>query len=249
MRQFRVITASIPNFITILNLLMGCLSIIFAFHGNLLVASSLIFIAGLFDFFDGLAARVLKAYSEMGKELDSLADIVSFGVAPSVILYQIMVMAVIKFNPEYTFETSSLLEYFITGSAFLIAAFSALRLAKFNIDERQTNSFIGVPVPANAFLIASFPFILSNCDFGKEVLLNIYVLIPLIVFLSLLLTSEIPMLSLKIKNLKFHDNKSLFVLSVLSLILLIVLKMLAVPIIFCLYLLISIIDSSLKRKV
>jgi len=249
MRQLRVLISNIPNFITILNLLMGCFSIVFAFHGNLLIASSLIFLAGVFDFFDGFAARLLKAYSEMGKSLDSLADVVSFGIAPSVILYQIMVMAIIRLNPGYTFETSSLLEYFITCSAFLIAAFSALRLAKFNIDERQTSSFIGVPTPANAFLIASFPFIISNFELGKELLLNIYVLVPLIVFLSLLLTSEIPMLSLKTKSLKFKENKSLFILLGISLLLLIILKMSAVPIIFCMYLLISIIDNSLKRKV
>lgn len=249
MKQFKVITSNIPNFITILNLLTGCLSIVYAFHGKLLIASSLIFIAGLFDFLDGMAARALKKYSEMGKSLDSLSDVVSFGVAPSVILYQILVMAVVKINPSYTFESSGLLEHFITGSAFLIAAFSALRLAKFNVDERQTSSFIGVPTPANAFLIASFPFILLNSDFCKEVFLNIYVLIPLIFILSLLLTSEIPMLSLKIKSFRFQNNKALFLLSGASLILLITLKMNAIPIIFCIYLLTSLIDNSLKKKV
>ena len=247
MRHLKVLASYIPNFITLINLFMGCLSIVFAFQGKLMMAASLIFVAGLFDFFDGFAARALKAYSEMGKSLDSLADQVSFGLAPSVILYQILILAVVRLNPAYTFENASLLEYAVTFSAFLIAAFSALRLAKFNIDERQTNSFIGVPTPANAFLIASFPFILANSEAGKEILLNIYVLIPLIVFLSLLLTSEIPMLSLKIKNLKWEDNKALFVLSGVSFLLLIFLKTMAIPFIFCTYLIISMVDNSLKK--
>ena len=248
MRLLKGFASYVPNFITLLNLFMGCLSIVFAFHGKLTIAATLIFMAGVFDFFDGFAARALKAYSEMGKSLDSLADQVSFGLAPSVILYQIMIMAVTRQNPAYTFENASLLEYIITFSAFLIAAFSALRLAKFNIDERQANSFIGVPTPANAFLIASFPFILTNSEVGKEILLTIYVLIPLIVFLSLLLTSEIPMLSLKIKNLKWEDNKALFVLLGTSLLLLIILKTLAIPFIFCTYLIISIANHYLKRS-
>lgn len=213
-----------------------------------MVAASLIFVAGVFDFFDGFAARALKAYSEMGKSLDSLADQVSFGLAPSVILYQIMIMAVIRLNPAYTFENASFLEYTVTFSTFLIAAFSALRLAKFNIDERQTSSFIGVPTPANAFLIASFPFIITNSEAGKEVLLNIYVLIPLIVFLSLLLTSEIPMLSLKIKTMKWEDNKALFVLLGVSVVLFIILKVNAVPFIFCTYLITSVVDNFLKKR-
>jgi CDP-diacylglycerol---serine O-phosphatidyltransferase len=248
MRHLKVLVSCVPNFITLLNLFMGCLSIVFAFQGKLMVAASLIFAAGMFDFFDGFAARALKAYSEMGKSLDSLADQVSFGLAPSVILYQIMILAVTRLNPAYTFENASLLEYTVTFSAFLIAAFSALRLAKFNIDERQTSSFIGVPTPANAFLIASFPFILSNSGAGKEVLLNLYVLIPLIVFLSLLLTSEIPMLSLKIKTMKWEDNKALFVLLGVSVLLFIILKVIAVPFIFCTYLITSVVDNTFKKK-
>ncbi len=248
MKQLRLYLSNIPNTITALNLLLGCISITYSFNGDLITASILIFIAGFFDYLDGLAARVLKAYSELGKSLDSLADMVSFGVAPSVILYQMIIMAMQKINPSYSFETASLLESIIIYTPFIIAVFSALRLAKFNIDERQTKSFIGVPTPANAFLIASFPFIIANYQLGSYLLLNIYILVPLIFILSFLLTSNIPMLSLKMSNIKFADNKAVFIIIALSVVLLIVLKMAAIPVIYCAYLIVSVIDNSLKVK-
>lgn len=242
MRNPNSITSNIPNFITSLNLFFGCMSIVLAFHDKLIWASVLIFAAGIFDFLDGLAARLLHAYSEFGKMLDSLADVVSFGVAPSSILFVIL--------QKSGLETSELFSgtFLLSCSAFLIAVFSGLRLAKFNIDERQSTSFIGLPTPANAFLIASFPLIQLHNEAFSKLLLNPYILIPVIVILSLLLTSEIPMISLKFKNLSFKDNKSRFVLIVASVILLIVLQITAVPFIFILYLLISVIDNPQKKQ-
>ncbi|OZA56958.1 MAG: CDP-diacylglycerol--serine O-phosphatidyltransferase, partial [Sphingobacteriales bacterium 39-40-5] len=137
----------IPNSVTCLNLFSGCLGIVFAFQGNLIWASYAIVIAAVFDFFDGMLARLLKAYSDIGKELDSLADMVSFGVLPSVIIYQLFAL-----SPQIDFGAD-----WLSFSAFIIAVFSALRLAKFNIDTRQSENFIGLPTPANALLIASFP--------------------------------------------------------------------------------------------
>ena len=235
----------IPNLITSVNLLIGCISISLSFQNkdHLLLASILIFVAGIFDFFDGMAARVLHAYSEIGKMLDSLADVVSFGVAPSAILYKLLIISI---NPENTLNAPELLgwlEQVIPYTAFLIAIFSAFRLAKFNLDERQVNSFIGIPTPANAFLIASLPFILHDNIVLQGLILRIYVLVPMIVLLSILLISDIPMISLKFKDLTYKNNKSRYILLIISFVLLILLRFSAVPFIFLLYIIISLIDK------
>ena len=164
------IKKNIPNFITALNILCGSFSVVLAFEGYILWAAILIGIASIFDFMDGMAARMLNAYSELGKQLDSLADLISFGFAPSIILFVLMKKSLaidsISFN-QYS-------EIAFLAIPFLIVVFSAIRLAKFNVDTRQTSSFIGLPTPANALLIASFPLILhySGIEVVKEVLLN-----------------------------------------------------------------------------
>ena len=182
------ITKHIPNFITCLNIFSGCVAIHFAFQANYPAAFVAILLAAVFDFMDGFAARLLKAYSPMGKELDSLADVVSFGVAPGAIVFTVMCEA----------GVSDWLTYF----GFIIPLFSALRLAKFNIDERQTTSFIGLPTPANAIFWAGLVF--SYSEFLEA---NINVLLLLTLFFSLLLVSEIPMFSLKFKNATWSSNK------------------------------------------
>jgi CDP-diacylglycerol--serine O-phosphatidyltransferase len=235
--QIRIFT--IPNIITLLNLLSGCIAIILAFHGDLISASLLIFLAGIFDFFDGLAARLLKSYSELGKQLDSLADVVSFGVAPSLILYGLYVKGYTISNPDFTFIGSGLLHQSIIISSFIIALFSALRLAKFNIDERQSDSFIGVPTPINGFVIASLPFIIKQFPLLKDIILAPYFLLPLSILLSLLLISEIPLISLKFKNLKFEGNQKRFIFMGLSVLLLVFFQIAAFPLIFVIYLLVS----------
>jgi CDP-diacylglycerol--serine O-phosphatidyltransferase len=237
----------IPNLITSLNLLTGCISIVFTFQDRVILASIFIFIAGVLDFFDGVAARLLHAYSDIGKMLDSLADVVSFGVAPSIILFNYLNVSIHPGISGFNYESTNWIEYLIPCTAFLIAIFSALRLAKFNIDERQTNIFIGLPTPANAFLIASLPFILKDNVLMQGFMLKIYFLVPMIFVLSFLLVSEIPMISLKFKNLTYRDNKSRFILIFSSLILAIFLRFTAVPLIFILYLVISLIDNPLKH--
>jgi CDP-diacylglycerol--serine O-phosphatidyltransferase len=244
MKAIQSIIRQIPNFITSLNILSGSLAIVFAFENNLLVASILIFLAGLFDFFDGFAARLLKAYSEFGKSMDSLADVISFGIAPSVIMFQLLIMAVKKSDPGFQFNSGSFYENIQVCSAFIITVFSAIRLAKFNIDKRQVNLFIGVPTPANAFLIASLPLIIKTNNFIGIGILNVWVLIPLIIILSYLLVSELPMLSLKFKNLGFRSNISRYILIALSLLLIVVFHFLAIPAIFILYVVISLISFS-----
>lgn len=204
----------IPNTITCLNLFSGCLACLAAMEGNFLLAFLLVMLAAVFDFFDGMAARVLKAYSAIGKELDSLADMVSFGVAPGFAVF---------FALQPIAESLPLATYIpYPYIAFLIPVFSALRLAKFNVDERQTTSFIGMPTPANAMFWMSAIAGTYHYAEANTTLYGFSVLI-LTVVTSLLLVSELPMFSLKIKNLSWKDNKVRYVLigcAILSIVLL-----------------------------
>lgn len=228
----------IPNAITCLNLLCGCIGIVMAFNDNLIFASYAILVAAVFDFIDGLAARLLKAYSEIGKELDSLADVVSFGVLPSVIVFKLFLLA-----PQL-----GLISEYINYSAFLIAIFSALRLAKFNIDTRQTENFIGLPTPANALLIASLPFIVAGSNsFLSAFILNPFFLFILSLGMGLLLVMEIPLMSLKFKNLNFNDNLYRYILIILAALLILLFKFVAVPVVIFLYILLSIIQFRLIK--
>lgn len=223
----------IPNTITCLNLLAGCAGIVFAFEEQLLYACYAIFLAAAFDFLDGLAARLLGAYSEIGKELDSLADVVSFGVLPSVIVYHLFL------NAPPVGEISVYLNF----SAFIIAVGSALRLAKFNVDTRQTVNFIGLPTPANALLIASLPLILTNSgNFLSSYILNAYFLAFFSIMSAFLLLMELPLISLKFSDLTIKSNLYRYILIISSLILLAIVKFAAVPIIIVLYIVISIIQ-------
>lgn len=228
----------IPNAITCLNLFSGCIGLVMAFNDNLIFASYAIVIAAIFDFFDGLAARLLHAHSPIGKELDSLADVVSFGVLPSVIVYHLFLLA-----PQLGGVST-----YINYSAFLIAIFSALRLAKFNIDTRQEENFLGLPTPANALLIASLPFIIS----GQNSFLSAYILNPFFLFIfslgmGILLVMEIPLMSLKFKSLTFNDNLYRYILIISAVILILLFKFVAVPIVIFLYILLSIIQFRLIR--
>lgn len=184
---FRGLGSNIPNFITCLNLFSGCVAVWMAFNANFEYAFGAILISAVFDFLDGLAARLLKAYSAMGKELDSLADMISFGLAPGAILFSLLNETGI--NP------------WLPYLAFLIPVFSGLRLAKFNIDERQVSSFIGLPTPANAIFWGSITY-----GYSDLLVVNIWVLIALILVFSGLLVAEIPMFALKVKSLGWKEN-------------------------------------------
>jgi CDP-diacylglycerol---serine O-phosphatidyltransferase len=231
-----MIRKHIPNAITCLNLVSGCLAIVFAFHGQYSMAASFIALAAVFDFFDGFAARLLKAYSPIGKELDSLADVVSFGVAPG-----IMIFSFIEDLAKST-NSSEYLAYF----AFLIPAFSALRLAKFNLDERQTASFIGLPTPANALFWA---FGIS-CSFGYvlDTTLNPIIIVIAVLLFSWLLVSNIPMFSLKFKHYKWMGNRLRYYFLIGCLLLLVVLKKDGVSACILWYILLSILSSRPARK-
>jgi CDP-diacylglycerol--serine O-phosphatidyltransferase len=206
------LTKHIPNTITLVNLFCGILAVIFGLKGWLHFSVYLIIAAAIFDFFDGFAARLLKAYSPMGKELDSLADLVSFGLAPSILIYY-------RFSgylsPQIHAGNLVLFEM-LSFTPLLIALFSALRLAKFNIDTRQTTDFIGLATPANALLIAMMLHY-SSYNVKFDFLFDNLWFFPMIsVLLSLLLVSEIPMFSLKFKSLKFADNKAKYLFFIYS---------------------------------
>jgi CDP-diacylglycerol--serine O-phosphatidyltransferase len=233
----------IPNTITILNLLSGLISLTLTFKGNYVGASLFIFLAAIFDFLDGNAARMLKAYSEMGKQLDSLADVVSFGVAPGIMVFQMI--SVQCGGSCNLFEQLHITPYF----AMLIPVCSALRLAKFNIDLRQEVNFIGLPTPANAIFFASIPlvlyvqpemFSLIHFDFLVTFFSNTRVLAILALFFSYLLISDFKVFSMKFKNLAWAGNQLRYVLLILSVILFILLSLDAIPIIILAYILISI---------
>lgn len=227
----------IPNFITCLNLFSGCVGIVYAFKGELIIAGYAIFLAALFDFFDGFIARLIKAYSDIGKELDSLADVVSFGVLPSVIIYQLFLQ-----SPQ----VGSISPY-LNLSAFFIAIFSALRLAKFNVDVRQAENFIGLPTPANAALIASLPMILAQDNwFFTAYILNPFFLFIFSLGMSILLVTEIPLISLKFKSLNWNDNLFRYILVISAVLLVIIFKFAAVPIIVFIYILLSLIQFRLR---
>lgn len=194
----------IPNFLTSMNVLSGCIACVMAFNGNYLWVVIWVIIAAIFDFFDGFSARILKSYSPMGKELDSLADMVSFGLAPALVVFRLLS----DNNPlDIPLEIKEVIPYI----SFLLVIFSALRLAKFNIDERQTTSFIGLPTPANALFWISLCYGISSKDELSQ-LFCFYPIIILIVIFSLLMTSEIPMFSLKIKSLRFKGNELRYLL-------------------------------------
>lgn len=191
------IKRAIPNTLTCLNLFSGCLACFSAFYSDFEITFICVLLSALFDFCDGMVARALKVSSPIGKELDSLADDISFGLVPAVVVF--MLMRDCTQQPPLSSNLISVLPF----SAFLIAVFSALRLAKFNIDTRQAHSFIGLPTPANTLFWISFAV-------GYEKLfssLNIWILLAMTIISSTLLVAEIPMFSLKFANLKWKENK------------------------------------------
>jgi CDP-diacylglycerol--serine O-phosphatidyltransferase len=236
----------IPNIITSLNLLCGCVAIMFAVSGDLVSASFFAF-AGIFlDFFDGLAARVLNAQSQVGLQLDSLADVVTSGVLPGIVMVQLLSEALTGTSLDISAIFSSTsnntsIESYLPFIGLLIAVASGYRLAKFNVDTRQTTSFIGLPVPANTLLILSLPLIISFQASQQitEVILTPWFLIIITLVSCVLLNAEIPLFGLKFKTWNFKDNAVRYLFLIASILLLVVLKFIAIPIIIFLYILVS----------
>ncbi|GGG93602.1 CDP-diacylglycerol--serine O-phosphatidyltransferase [Pedobacter zeae] len=213
----------LPNAITCLNLFSGCIGIVFAFKGNLETAAYFVILSGIFDFFDGMVARLLNVKSAIGKDLDSLADMVSFGFLPGAMMFQLLKLS------DYP---SAYLPYL----GFLITVFSALRLAKFNNDARQTEDFIGLNTPMNTLFICSLPYVAA--DYPQVVYSGI-LLIAITAVTCFLLVSEIRIFSLKFSNLSWAKNKVRFIFLILSVILIAFLKFAAIPFVLVLYIALS----------
>lgn len=235
----------IPNFITLMNLLSGILSIHLVMEGDIKLAAALIFVAAILDFFDGFLARILRAKSEIGAQLDSLADIVSFGVAPSFILYATISLT-LEMKGDYT-------ESYLPYIAFLVPLFSALRLAKFNIDDEQATSFKGLPTPATGILLASFPIMILVClaenkGLYYDIVSNPYFLAAVAVISSLLMVSNLPMFAMKFSSPSWGENQTRYIFIILSVFLIILLKLAAIPLIILMYLLLSIVIMFTDKK-
>lgn len=246
-----MIKKHIPNFITLLNLFSGTLAVIFALKDDLFFAAIFVALGILFDFFDGFAARVLDVKSELGLQLDSLADMITSGLVPGLVMFKMLEMATQKFSYSAPlFENGWNSEEFFLFPLFgiLITLASCYRLAKFNIDTRQTDSFIGLPTPANTLLILSLPLILMTNDiqFLNELILNKWFLIGLTLLSCYLLNAEIPLFSLKMKTFGFVENAMIYIFLLIAVILLMTLQFLAIPIIIFVYILLSVITNFKK---
>lgn len=219
---------SIPNMLTLANLFCGCVAVTYALSGDAVTAFWFVVAAAVFDFFDGFAARLLKAHSPIGADLDSLADMVSFGVAPSAVLFILG------------------LEWF----GFVVALFSALRLAKFNTDQRQTTEFIGLPTPANALFFMSIGYIVmsSSGSYLANVFSTRWFIYLLAATFSLLMVSEIRMFSLKFKSFRFGDNALRYSFIAVSAVLAAVLGVSAIPFVIVLYIIMSLARNLLSVR-
>ncbi len=261
-KMIRNLTRHLPNFITAINLACGFTSIVLIIEGNMIFACYFILLATIFDFLDGFFARLFDAYSDIGKQLDSLADIVSFGVAPALIMYYFLRISILGNHGSFSFASLTFFEGVILFSPVLLAIASAFRLAKFNIDPSQHDSFYGLPTPANAkfnidpsqhdsfyglptpanaIFISSFVMNVLNHQklYDQGIFTSKYFLLVLTIILSCLLVSRIPMFALKFHNFSFSKNKIRYVFIGISVILVIVLQLAALPFIIAIYILIS----------
>ncbi len=241
----------IPNIVTLLNVFCGSVAAIFAANSNFVMAAIFVFLGIFFDFFDGLIARKLNVQSELGIQLDSLADMITSGLVPGIVMFKLLSLVV---NSSDTFINEEWNSYFnwsgINASmlpfiAFLITMASAYRLAKFNLDEDQQDHFIGLPTPANTLLIISLPLIIEfqNNDIMNSIILNKWFLIALTLVSSYLLNSKIDLFALKFKDWSFKNNSIRYVFLLLSVVMLIILKFAAIPLIVVLYVLMSLLNN------
>lgn len=275
-----MIKRNIPNFFTLCNLFSGCVAIVFALKGNFVWSAYMVGVACIFDLLDGLLARLLNVTSNIGKQLDSMADVISFGVVPGVLLYKMIectqLFVAFSENPINFYTEQAAMDQqinYVAMTGFLVTVFSAIRLAKFNIDNRQHYSFIGLPTPSSAILIASMPLSVSDVltelmrpggMTGENItaflaltegdnniyhyLLQPYSVIALTLVTCFLLIAPLPLFALKFNNLSWKDNKVRYIFLALALALLILFKFLGIPLIIILYIVSSMINTMMIRK-
>ncbi len=236
----------VPNLFTSFNLLCGVAATYFSLNGKIQVAFILIIIAAFFDFIDGLTARALKVSGELGKQLDSLADVISFGMVPGAMLFWLQTTHIPGYNISSNLSFVQLLTLLTPA---LIPLFSALRLAKFNIDERQHDEFYGLPTPANALFIASLSWTLVyKQESFLSFLNNPFILIIITLLFSLLLISEIRLFAFKFSNYSWKTNKLKYIFILVSLLILILSGITGITIIILLYIISSIFYNQFKKK-
>ncbi len=235
----------IPNVITLLNLFCGVVATIFAANDNLLMAAFFVIFGIIFDFFDGFAARILDVKSELGLQLDSLADMVTSGLVPGIVLFKLFEKTSGSFPYDFNYSEqkwddniTSMLPLF----GLMVTLASCYRLAKFNIDTRQTDSFIGLPTPANTLFILSLPLILLTSDITwiNDLILNKWFLVFLTIFSSYILNAELPLFSLKFKSFSFKENALKYLFLIFCLLMLVFLNFLGIPLIIFFYVMLSI---------
>jgi len=249
----------IPNLFTLGNLFCGTLAVMYAVLREFELTALFVLTGIVLDFFDGFIARLLNVQGELGKQLDSLADMVTSGVVPGIVMfallsgYDLMHYTKLYSDVTTTFLTSVEIEGInvdISFFAFLLTLSACYRLAKFNLDTRQSDSFIGLPTPAMSLFVVSLPIIPihMHIDFVNELLANQYVLLGITLMLSFLMNANLPLLSLKFKSFGFKENAMKYLLILMSIVMIVTLKYLAVPLIIIVYILLSVIDTITKRK-
>lgn len=234
----------IPNTITLLNLFCGCIAVVFVSKDQFEMAFFFVCLGIFLDFFDGFFARLFKVSGPLGLQLDSLADMVTSGLVPGFVMFKMMQSSSIYMSEGW-------LQYF-PYLGFIITLGSCFRLAKFNIDTRQTDSFIGLPTPANALFILSLPLVLEHYSGESlmvlEILTEKWVLLLISLFSAYILNAEIPLFSLKIKKFNFKDNALQVIFLVSSVLFLVFLDYLAIPLVIIFYVLLSIINNKFLKK-
>ncbi|XWN14616.1 CDP-alcohol phosphatidyltransferase family protein [Formosa sp. 4Alg 33] len=245
----------VPNALTLLNLFCGCVAVIFATHNHFIAAATFVFGGVFFDFFDGFAARKLGVSSELGLQLDSLADMVTSGVVPGIVMYKLLALSAGK--PELSTDTGSWNAFF-SGDAvmpsflpllgFLITLSSAYRLAKFNLDEEQQDYFKGLPTPANTLLIISLPLImeLQHNAMMNAIIMNQGFLIALTLTSTFLLNAPVVLFALKFKTWDFKSNAVRYIFLMVCVLLLVFLQFAAIPLIILVYVAMSMLDVVIK---
>jgi CDP-diacylglycerol--serine O-phosphatidyltransferase len=241
----------IPNFITLLNLFCGSIAVIFAVHNNFVATAIFVFLGIFFDFFDGLLARKLNVQSPLGVQLDSLADMVTSGLVPGIVMFKLIATSINapeivtqnEWNTNFSFNELNIAPLALIGLFITLA--SAYRLAKFNIDDDQQTYFKGLPTPANALLVLSLPLIIEfqNSSFATDLILNQWFLIAFTLVSCYLLNAKIKLFALKFKDYSLANNTMRYTLVILTAVLLVVFHFMAIPLIIALYILLSVFEN------
>lgn len=236
----------IPNLFSLGNLFSGTLAILFAVHGKFELVAIFVSVGIFLDFFDGFFSRILRVSSDLGKQIDSLADVVTSGVVPGIVMFNLLENNQIRvLDLKNEFEITSYMSFL----GLMLTLGACYRLAKFNIDARQSESFIGLPAPAMSLLVVFLPLVQTHTEvvFLKEIISNSYFLVGVTLILSYLMNAELSFFSLKFTNFSFKDHGFKYLLILLSIILVLIYKQLAIPIIIIIYIILSMIKNLIQR--